>query len=473
MTPPRTIGSAAAALRSGDATSVDLTGEALERIGVLDQRLGAFIAVNEAGAMQQAAQADADFAAGVDRGPLQGIPFGLKDILATHDQPTTANSLILDPAWGEGHDAVVTERVRAAGAVIMGKLVLSEFALGTPDEEKPFPIPRNPWRLDRTPGGSSSGTGIAVSTGMVLGGLGTDTGGSVRFPAAYCGHTGLKVTYGRVPKWGCVPLGYSLDSIGPMARTAYDCGAILNVIAGHDPRDPTASAEPTEDYLDGIDGGVAGLRVGVPRAYFFDHEDLDPEMRAAAEAVVETLADLGAEVVEVDLPHSDVAKEANTLTMLAEAFAYHRLDMGSARWTEYGLGARTMIGRAALYSAADYIQAQRFRSWYAKQAARVMAGVDVLVTPMTPEPAAPYPPVIDFTLRMTMPSYAGPFNLLGYPALALPSGFSSELGLPLSAQIVGAPFAEALVLRSGHAYQQVTDWHLQAPPEDAPGGADA
>ena len=334
---------------------------------------------------------------------------------------------MLDPAWGEGYDAVVSERVRAAGAVIMGKLVLSEFALGTPDEEKPFPIPRNPWRLDRTPGGSSSGTGIAVASGMVLGGLGTDTAGSVRFPAAYCGHTGLKVTYGRVPKWGCVPLGYTLDSIGPMARTARDCAAILNVIAGHDARDPAASTAPTADYLGGIDAGVAGLRVGVPRAYFFDHDDLDAEMLAAAEGVIETLASLGAEIVEVELPHSDVAKEANTLTMLSEAFAYHRLDMASERWTDYGRGARTMIGRAALYSAADYIQAQRFRSWYARQAARVMAEVDVLVTPMTPTPAPAYPPDVDFTRRMEMPSYAGPFNLLGYPALALPSGVSSEL----------------------------------------------
>ena len=444
MTPPRTIASAAAALRNGDATSFDLTGEALERIGALDARLGAFIAVNEAGAMQQAAQADADFAAGIDRGPLQGIPFGIKDILATRDQPTTANSLILDPAWGEGRDAVVTERLRAAGAVIMGKLVLSEFALGRPDEDKPFPIPRNPWRLDRTPGGSSSGTGIAVSTGMVLGGLGTDTGGSVRVPAAYCGHTGLKVTYGRVPKWGCVPLGYSLDSIGPMARSSYDCAAILNVIAGHDPRDPTASIEPTEDYLEGIEAGVAGLRVGVPRAYFFDHDDLDPEVRAAAEAVVETLADLGAEVVDVELPHSDVGEGGEHGHHARRGVRVPPPRHGAARaGRSTGRGARTMIGRAALYSAADYIQAQRFRSWYAKQAAHVMAGVDVLVTPTTPEPAAPYSPDIDFTLRMTMPSYVGPFNLLGYPALALPSGFSSEFGLPLSAQIIGAPFAEA------------------------------
>ncbi|MYE46374.1 MAG: amidase, partial [Chloroflexi bacterium] len=203
-----------------------------------------------------------------------------------------------------------------------------------------------------------------------------------------------------------------------------------------------------------------------------DHEELDAEVRSATEAVIDTLAGLGAEVVEVKLPHSDIAKEANRLTMLCEAFAYHRMDMGSERWTEYGKGARSMISRAALCSAADYVQAQRFRSWYAKQAARVMADVDVLVVPMTHEPAAAHPPP-DVNRRMTTPSYAAPFNLLGYPALALPSGFSSGLGLPLSAQIVGAPFAEALLVRMGHAHQQVTDWHLQAPPDDAPGGEEA
>jgi aspartyl-tRNA(Asn)/glutamyl-tRNA(Gln) amidotransferase subunit A len=339
---PLTIEEAVAALRSGDVTSVQLTAAALARIEALDDRVGAFIEVNAA-ARAQAEQADADLAAGTDRGPLHGIPFGLKDILATADQPTTANSLVLDPAWGTGYDSVVTERVRAAGAVIMGKLVLSEFAIGAPDAEKPFPTPRNPWDLDRSASGSSSGTGIAVATGMILGGIGTDTGGSVRGPASFNGHTGLKVTFGRVPKWGVTPLGYSLDSIGPMARSAWDCAAILNVIAGHDPRDSTAAPSPTDDYLEGIDRGIEGLRVGVPRAYFLDHPELKVDTKAAVEATIGQLADLGADVREVELPHSDVAKDANTLTMLSEAFAYHRPDMGSARWSDYGASTRMTI----------------------------------------------------------------------------------------------------------------------------------
>jgi aspartyl-tRNA(Asn)/glutamyl-tRNA(Gln) amidotransferase subunit A len=462
MAHPETIEAAAAALRAGEVTSVELTEAALSKVSALNDEVGAFIDVNEAGAMAQAQQADAELAAGLDKGPLQGIPFGLKDILATKDQPTTANSLVLDRAWGDGYDSVASERVRAAGAVIMGKLVLSEFALGPPDEEKPFPIPRNPWALDRTPGGSSSGTGIAVSTGMILGGLGTDTGGSVRFPAAYCGHTGLKVSYGRVPKWGCVPLGYSLDSIGPMARSAYDCAAILSTIAGPDPRDAAGSLEPAEDYLAGIEGGVAGLKIGVPREYFFDHPMLDAEEQAATEAVIAKLAELGAEVVEVDLPKSGVAKDANTLTMVSEAFAYHRMDMASPKWTDYGARTRMIIARGAFYTAADYVQAQRFRSWYAKQAAQVMGEVDALVVPTIVGPAQ-LSADNDLAKRLLQPSYTAPFNFLGYPSLAVPAGFTSELGLPLSAQIVGAPFSEALLLRIGHAYQQETDWHLQYP----------
>ena len=461
-TMPLTIEEAATALRAGEVTSVELTEAALARIEALDERVGAFIAVNEA-ARTQAQRADAELAARMDRGPLHGIPFGLKDILATADQPTTANSLVLDPAWGDGYDAVVTERLRGSGAVIMGKLVMSEFAIGTPDSEKPFPIPHNPWDLERSPAGSSSGTGIAVSTGMVLGGLGTDTGGSVRGPASANGHTGLKVTFGRVPKWGCAPLGYSLDSIGPMARSAWDCAAILNVIAGHDARDLTASDEPAEDYLDGIEGGVAGLRVGVPTAYFFDHPELKADQKAAVEAVIAQLGSLGAEVREVELPHSDIAKEANTITMLSEAFAYHRPDMGSARWSDYGSNTRMTIGGAALFSASDYVQAQRFRSWYAREASKLMAEVDVLVTPTSPATAPLSSEMADPARRITQPSFRSPFNLLGYPALALPAGFSEE-GLPFSAQIVGAPFAEALLLRAGYAYQQATDWHLQVPP---------
>jgi len=463
MTLPLTLREAADALRARRTTSVALTESALERIRALNDRVGAFIAVTDDVALAAARRADADFASGVDRGPLQGIPFGLKDILATRDAPTTANSLVLDRAWGHGYDAVVTERVRATGAVILGKLVLSEFAIGAPDASKPFPVPRNPWDLERTPAGSSSGTGVAVVTGMVLAGLGTDTGGSVRGPAAACGHTGLKVTFGRVPKWGCVPLGYTLDSIGPMARSALDCALVLNVIAGHDRRDPTAARAKTADYAAGIDGGVRGLRVGVPVPYFYDHPALQPEVKAATEAVIDTLAGLGAEVREVALPHADLAGHANGITMMCEAFAYHRVDMASTRWGDYGEGVRQLVARGALYSGADYVQAQRFRTWFRREAARVMSEVDVLVTPTTIEPAQ-RAAEMDPLKRLATPSYTGVFNLLGYPALAIPSGVSPSTGMPLSAQIVGAPFAEATVLQVGHAYQQRTEWHLRVPP---------
>jgi aspartyl-tRNA(Asn)/glutamyl-tRNA(Gln) amidotransferase subunit A len=461
MDSPFTIAEAAAALRAGQTTSVELTAVALDRIARMNEAVGAFILVTPELAMAAARTADADLAAGIDRGPLQGVPFAIKDLLATKDMPTTANSLVLDRRWGEGYDAVVSERVRATGAVMMGKLVLSEFALGPPDPEKGFPIPRNPWDLDMTAGGSSSGTGIAVATSMILGGIGTDTGGSVRIPAANNSHTGLKVSYGRVPKWGCAPLGYTLDSIGPMARTSLDCAIILNAIAGYDPRDPTSSTVPVEDYTAGIEAGVRGLKIGVPTSYFFDHELLDPEAKAAALAAVETLRQLGAEIVEVELPHADLAKEALMMTMITEAFDYHRMDMASPKWRHYGAQMRMLIARGAFYTATDYVQAQRFRHWFCKEAAKVMAQVDLLVTPTMPEP----PGLLfggDPERRWKLPSFCGHWNLTGYPALALPAGFSSS-GLPLSAQIIGAPFADGLVLRAGHAFQQATDFHLKVP----------
>src|SRR5579859_4731864 len=233
---PLTIKDAATALRSGQITSTALTTAMLERIERLNPRLGAFIAVTGETAISAARQADADFDRGIDRGPLQGIPLGVKDIIATRDAPTTANSHILDRNWGAFRDAPVVERLRSVGSVLLGKTVTSEFALGAPDPDNGFPIPKNPWNLEHSAAGSSAGSGIAVAAGLALGALGTDTGGSVRGPASANGHTGLKVTYGRVPKFGVVPLGYSLDSVGPMARTAWDCAAMLGVMAGYDPQ---------------------------------------------------------------------------------------------------------------------------------------------------------------------------------------------------------------------------------------------
>jgi aspartyl-tRNA(Asn)/glutamyl-tRNA(Gln) amidotransferase subunit A len=458
---PLTLLDAAAALRAHTTTSVTLTQGFLERIERLNPTLGAFITVTAGAALAAAAQADADFAAGIDRGLLQGIPLGIKDILATRDAPTTANSRVLDPAWGDGYDAPVCERLRAAGAVLLGKLVLSEFALGLPDADTGFPLPRNPWDLECSASGSSSGTGVAVAAGLILGGIGTDTGGSVRGPAAANGHTGLKVTFGRVPKFGCVPLGYTLDSIGPMARSAADCAALLQVIAGYDPRDLTSSRAPMPDYAAALDGNVTGLRIGLPLPYFFDAPELDAEVKAAVLAGIDALAAAGAVVREITLPHADLAKEANTITMLSEAFAYHRPDLAT-QWERYGRFTRMSLVRGALYTAGDYVQAQRFRSYFQEVVAEAMADLDVLITP-TSLTAAEKAATIDPDQRLLAPSFTGVWNLLGLPALALPCGFSSAT-LPLSMQIVGKPFAEDMVLRVGDAYQRHSDWHLRVPP---------
>jgi len=241
---PSTIADAAAALRSGTLTSAALTTELLARTDALDETLGTYVSRFDDSALVAAAQADADFAAGIDRGPLQGIPIAVKDIIAARAGATTACSKVLDRDWGRGTDAPVVARLRAEGAVITGKTATMEFAMGAPDADGPFPIHRNPWDLDRWPGGSSAGTGTGVSAGLILGGLGSDTGGSVRIPAALCGISGLKPSYGLVPKSGVVPLGYSLDTVGPMARTARDCALILQTIAGESADDPTSVDRP-------------------------------------------------------------------------------------------------------------------------------------------------------------------------------------------------------------------------------------
>jgi aspartyl-tRNA(Asn)/glutamyl-tRNA(Gln) amidotransferase subunit A len=458
---PLTIKAAAAGLSDGQITSVELTEGMLDRIEHLNPRLGAFIAVTGETALAAARQADADLDRGLDKGPLQGIPLGVKDIIATREAPTTANSHILDRSWGAHWDAPVVERLRAAGAVIMGKTVTSEFACGSPDPDNGFPMPKNPWDLEYSAAGSSAGTGIAVAAGLVLGGLGTDTGGSVRAPAAANGHTGLKVTFGRVPKFGCVPLGYSLDSIGPMARTAWDCAALLNVMAGYDPRDPTAAEQPVPDYVGALSGQIQGLRIGVPSSYFFDVPELAPEVKTAVLRGIEALERAGAVVREVAIPHLEVAKNANNLIWASEGFAYHQQDLRT-RWELYGRYTRTMIARGALVNGPDYVQAQRFRAYFKKAVATAMADVDVLVTPTATTPAEKISEM-DMQRRLLGPSFTGMWNLIGLPALAVPCGFSST-GLPLSMQIVGKPFDEATVLRAGDAYQRLVDWQLRVPP---------
>jgi aspartyl-tRNA(Asn)/glutamyl-tRNA(Gln) amidotransferase subunit A len=458
---PLTIKDAAAGLRAGEYSATELTRALLRKINALNPELGAFITITEETALAAAADVDEKFAAGVDLGPMQGIPFGVKDIIATKDAPTTANGHVLDPAWAEGYDATVVAKLRGAGGVLMGKMVLNEFAIGMPDPAKDFPMPKNPWDLERSAAGSSSGTGIAVASGMVLGGLGTDTGGSTRGPAAYNGHSGMKQTFGRVSKMGCVPLGYSLDHINPMARSAYDCALMLSIMAGYDPKDPYTADLPVPDYTAGLDGNVAGMKIGVPMKYFFDAPQLDPEVKAAVLTAIDVLKDAGAIVTETEIPYAAESKDANMLIMVSEAFAYHRPDLGSM-YDTYGRYTAEVLARGALFGAADYVQAQRFRSYFCKEVARVMAGFDVLITPTMISPA-PLRSEMSPEKMVSNPSYTGTWNLTGLPAMAIPCGFSGNT-LPLSMQIIGKPFAEETVFKVGHAYQCLTDWHLSVPP---------
>ncbi len=459
---PLTIKDAAAGLRDGTVTAVGLATESLRRIAATNDELGAFVMWMEEPALAAAAQADADFAAGVDRHTLQGIPMAVKDIIATKDAPTTANSRVLDPTWGAGVDAPVVARLRAVGGVVVGKSTTSEFACGAPDPTKGFPIPRNPWNTDHSAAGSSSGTGIAVAAGLVLGGLGTDTGGSVRAPAAANGTTGLKVTFGRVPKNGVVPLGYTLDSVGPLARSAYDCALLMEVMAGYDAGDPDTDDIEVPTYSAFLDGDLEGVRIGLPMPYFFDDPGPSPEIRAAVLAVADELVAAGATVTEVVVPHAREAKDALSIAAVVEGYAYHRNNLGS-RWEDFGWNTRDFLGRAATFSAADYVQTQRVRRLFRAEVATVFETVDVLLTPTmtgTAEPA-----VENDTSRaiFEFPNFMGQWNLAGLPAGAAPCGFGAS-GLPMSFQIVGRAFDEATVLKVVDAYQRATDWHLEVPP---------
>ncbi|MEI7924734.1 MAG: amidase, partial [Chloroflexota bacterium] len=314
----------------------------------------------------------------------------------------------------------------------------------------------------RTAAGSSSGSGIAVAAGLALGALGTDTGASTRGPAAVSGLTGMKQTYGRVPKWGCVPLGYSLDGINPMARSAYDCALILNVIAGYDPKDPTTLPVPVHDYTATLDGSVEGMTIGVPYTYFFDAPQLNPEMREAVLKAVDVLKDLGATIKEIAIPHPAEAKDANSIIIAGEGFAYHRPDM-STRLADYGKFTWQVIARGLLLNASDYVQAQRFRTYFRQAIAEMFVDeeIDAFITPTQLGPAA-LRSEMNANQQLTAPGFTGQWNLAGIPAMAVPVGFSSN-NLPLSMQIVSAAYNEAAAFKIGDAYQRATDFHLRVP----------
>ena len=465
MTQPWTIRKAGDALRSGEATSVDLIREAHVAADRLDPQMGTWLDRYTDQSLTSAEAADAALAAGRDLGPLHGIPLGIKDILSTDEGPTTAQSLTMDHTWGDQGDGPVVARLRAAGAVIMGKTTTMEYAIGRPDFSKPFPVPRNPWNLERWTGGSSSGTGNGVASGQILGGLGTDTGGSVRLPAAYNGVTGLKPTFGLVPKSGCVPLGMSYDHIGPLARSAWDCAAMLTVMAGADPSDRTTVERPDIDYVQRLDRGLAGLTIGVIANDQVVDGTGDTTMVVFEEAV-EAMAQAGANIKRVVVPLYEELATGAFLALQAEAFAWHR-DRLASQWGDYGRPTRLTIVQGALINAGDIVQIERVRQVARRQVAAMVAseGLDVLVSPTTGYGAAPF--TGGGTEALSIRALHTPaWNSMGWPALSVPMGFDPD-GLPLGLQIIGRAFADGMVLAVGHAYQQLTDWHLQKPPHHA------
>jgi Asp-tRNA(Asn)/Glu-tRNA(Gln) amidotransferase A subunit family amidase len=452
---PLTVQEAAAAFRDGTLTSVELTTALLARADRLDPELGTFLARFDGPALERAAHADDELRAGHDRGPLHGVPIGVKDILAAAEGPTTAQSLVLDPAWGAGKDAPVVRRLREAGAVIVGKTTTMEFAIGLPDPAKPFPVPRNPWDTSTWAGGSSSGTGNGVAAGMFLAGVGTDTGGSIRIPAAFCGVTGHMPTFSLVPKSGCTPLGFTLDHVGPLARSAWDCAAMLTAMAGHDPSDPYSADRSVPDYVAALDGVLAGTRIGV--VSFPDQ--MAPGVRSCFDDAVATLGRLGAETTGVVIPLYHEVTAASLVTMAAEACAYHHNDLAS-RWGDYAHRTRVMVTWGALVSGADYVQAQRVRRVGQRALAGVLGEVDLIVTPTTSVTAPPLASM-DNVGEMLGRIHTPYWDAVGNPVLAVPIGFAD--GMPVSMQIAGSPFADAAVLRAGDAYQRVTDWHRRVP----------
>jgi aspartyl-tRNA(Asn)/glutamyl-tRNA(Gln) amidotransferase subunit A len=474
-----TIAEARRAIDAGELSSLDLTDALLRRIKATEPQVGAYLTVTAEAARAAARTADAQ--PGADRGPLHGIPLAIKDVICTAGVATSAGSRILE-GFVPPYSATVVERLGAAGAVSLGKLNCDEFAMGSSTENSAYQLTRNPWDSSRVPGGSSGGSAAAVAAGQALATLGTDTGGSIRQPAALCGVSGLKPTYGRVSRYGLIAFGSSLDQIGPLAWTAADLALVLQAIAGHDPRDGTSAQEPVPDYSAALTGDLRGLRVGVPREYFV--EGMEPGVEAATRAAIEVLRERGAELVEVSLPHTRYALPTYYIIAPAEASAnlarfdgvrYGPREEGRSMWDEIELtrgrrfGAevrrRIMLGSYALsagYYDAYYKRAQQVRTLIKRDFEQVFTQVDMLAAPTSPMVAFPIGQKVDDPLAMYLADVCTlPINLAGVPGLVVPCGFSD--GLPVGLQLIGRPFDEATLLRAGDAYQRSSDWHTRRP----------
>ncbi len=454
-----TIAAAAERIAARRLSPVELTDALLDRIERVDPQVRAYVHVDAEGARRRAREAEAEIAAGDRRGPLHGIPVALKDIYDTADMPTTCHSHVFAERRPDA-DAETTARLRAAGAVILGKLATHEFAFGGPSWDTPFPPARNPWNREHFTGGSSSGSGAAMAAGLALGTLGSDTAGSIRMPAHFCGVAGLKPTYGLVSRRGVSPLAYSLDHCGPLTWTTRDAALMLDAIAGHDPADPASAASDPAAFTAELDGNVRGLRIGVIRHFYERDLAAGADMVAAMEAAIATLAELGAEIETVELSPLQDYHACNFVIMLGEAVAVHEADL-QATPERYGEIMRDRLYAGALFSAVDYVQATRLRRVLVEEMAHAFERFDVLITAGGAGPAPKLDAMSKFYV-FEKPLITSPFDVAGNPALGVRAGFSRD-GLPLGLQIAGRPFADATVLRVGDAFERATPWPEHRP----------
>lgn len=457
----------ASRIRRRELGAEEVTRTMLDRVAALQPRLNAFITVTAESALAAARAADAALARGGGGGPLCGVPIALKDLYETAGVRTTGGSRVLADHVPR-RDATAWARLRAAGAVLLGKTGTHEFAFGPTNNNPHYGPVRNPWHPDHIPGGSSGGSGAAVAAGAAYLGMGTDTGGSIRIPAAACGTVGLKATYGRVSRYGVLPLSWSLDHAGPLTRTVRDAALVLQVLAGPDPLDHTALAVPPDGFVAAVEAaaaGLKGLRVGIDAAWLTDR--IDSGVAAAVQAALRTLRDLGAEVVEVELPPPDTMMLVNRLIALGEAGAYHAGHLQN-RAREYGEDVRARVELGQFLLARDYLVGQRLRGELARTVSTVFQQVDLIASPALPVPApligqttldwgSSQETVAEALIRMT-----APFNVTGHPAISVPCGLTPA-GLPAGLQLAGRPLDEATVLRAAAAYEAAAAHPLRPP----------
>ena len=472
--PPRpSVSDIAALYRAGDVSPVEAAKEALQRIERLDPAINSFVTVTAEHALEQARQAEREMAAGRFRGPLHGIPYAAKDMLDTRGIRTTIGSGTMTSNV-PGQDAAVIECLERAGAVLIGKAGLHEWAYGITSDNPHFGPVRNPWDTRRIPGGSSGGSAAAVAAGICPIAIGSDTGGSIRIPAALCGVAGLKPTFGRVSRFGAFPLGHTLDTLGPFGTCVKDTAIAYAAVAGADPRDPVSSREPVLAPELGEVPDLAGTSVGVPDRFFFD--GLVGDVEEAARRAVKLLNDLGATVTEVPVPDIELANSLHRLILLAEASSVHRARFETSR-QDYGPDVRSLLDQGLFVLASDYLDAQRLRRRFCESFDAVFESVDALVAPAIPIPTARVGQLtIDVgghpeNVRLAVTRNVRAINLTGLPVLTVPCGFHRDQ-MPIGLQIVGPRFREDRVLRIGHAYEQAAGWHRKLPPmvrEDSSG----